>query len=206
MGRAHILRTYIIFGDIIWGYDHQWDTMFCTHFWVFNMRLMASSLYLCPWDHLKKQSWLVLISCVELICRVPLKPCFHLTTNRLHSWVCEIKFQHKLANSSSASPLIHIPATFSWSRKQSQAVATKIVSRAQKSSRDPFITVFQRGLYSSPLLFPAKGVVSHTWGHGEAKKDLKTPPGLWSSELWNLPFWSLAFLPPHHIGINAMVL
>ena len=92
------------------------------------------------------------------------------------------------------------------SRKQSQAVAMKIVSRAQKSSRDPFITAFQRSLCSSLSLFSAKGIVSNTWRHGEINKDLRIPPGLWSSDseiYYSDPY---PFFPLYHIVTSTIVL
>lgn len=207
MGRAHILRTYIIFGDIIWGYDHQWDTMFCTHFWVFYMRLMASSLYLPPWDHLKKQSWLVLISCAELICRVPLKPCFHLTTNGLHSWVWEIKFQHKLANSSSASPLIHIPATFAEAGSRVKLLPWRSFQELRNPPGIPLSLLFKEAFIPLLSCFLQRELCPILEDTVKPKRTWRLLQGydLLNCEICHSDHWPFS-PPPHHIGINAMVL
>lgn len=75
----------------------------------------------------------------------------------------------------------------------------KIVSRAQKSSRDLFISAFQRSLYSSLSLFSAKGIVSNTWRHRWDQQGFEDSSRTMIFRYWNLLFWSLSFLPslPH---------
>lgn len=94
-----------------------------------------------------------------------------------------------------------------WSRKQSQAVAMKLASRAQTSSRDSFITLLKEAFVPFPSCF-CKGDYVHdsrtSWGQ-QGPSDSSRTVISWIVKSATL-ITILPFFPPHQIVILLLML